>query len=361
MSHRQFIERLVIAIGVIAFAVLLWRLKGLIILVFGAVLVAVILNIIARPICRRLSLPNGVALALAVMFVAALFGAAFWMFGAEVAEQAEVLREMVPAAWTAFEARLEAWGLGEPVRAWTDELGQGGGVISNIGGLALTLGAGITDAILILVGGIYLAARPELYRTGLIKLVPPGGRALAREALEDSGRALRLWLLGQMAAMVMVGALTGLGLWLLGVPSPLMLGLVAGLLEFIPFAGPFLAAIPGVLLALAIGPELALWTALLYLLIQQLEGNVITPLVQQKAVEIPPALLLFALVASGMMFGVIGILFAAPLTVVLFVMVKRLYVREALHTPTPLPGEEAEGGRTGITSEGSGETSRGRS
>jgi predicted PurR-regulated permease PerM len=194
----------------------------------------------------------------------------------------------------------------------------------------------------VIVGGIFMAARPGLYRRGLIKLVPEGGRDNAALALEDSWKALRLWLFGRLVSMVLVGLLTGLGLWWIGIPAALTLGIVAALLEFVPFLGPILAAIPAILLALAVDPTLFLWVVGLFLVIQQIEGNIIAPLVQQQAVELPPALLLFSLVAAGLVFGIVGILFAEPLTVVLFVLVKRLYVREALNTPTPIPGEDSE-------------------
>ncbi|MFN3945045.1 MAG: AI-2E family transporter [Allosphingosinicella sp.] len=340
MGHRQFIERLVIAIGVLGFAALLWHLRGLVILVFGAVLVAVILSIVAEPVRERLRLPSGLALLVAILIVLGGFLGAFWMFGAQVAAQASQLGEMVPAAWEAALAMFDRWGIGDMVRRGVDEIAVGSGMISNLGGIALSVGAGITDAVLIIVGGIYLAAQPALYREGLIKLFPPRARPLAGEAIGDSGRALRLWLIGQLVSMTLVGLLTGLGLWLLGVPSALALGIIAGILEFVPYVGPIAASFPAILVALAVSPELALWTALLYLLVQQAEGNLIQPLVQQRAVDLPPALLLFALVASGALFGIVGVLVAAPLTVVLYVLVKRLYVREALHTPTTLPGEE---------------------
>jgi predicted PurR-regulated permease PerM len=155
----------------------------------------------------------------------------------------------------------------------------------------------------------------------------------------ESERALRLWLKGQAIAMVVVGLLTGLGLWALGMPSALTLGLLAGVLEFIPFAGPIIAAVPAILLALAVSPELALWVTLLYVAIQQFEGNLLTPLVQQYAVDLPGAVLLFSLIGFGTLFGTLGVILAAPLAVVTMVLVKRLYVIETLDTPTPIPGE----------------------
>ena len=340
ISHRIFIERLVIAVGVVGLALLFWNLRYLVVLVFGAVLVAVILNLVARPIRERLGVYPGLALAAAVLIVAGIVGLAFWTFGAQVARQAAALREMIPAALQAVEGQADDWGVGEALRQWVQNLSSGGGILSNIRQFAVTVGNGIADTLLVIVGGIYLAAQPDLYRIGMIKLVPAQGRALAAQALDASARALKLWLLGRMVSMIVVGVMTWIGLTLIGVPSALALSLLAALLEFVPFIGPVVAAIPAILIAFARAPELALWTALLFLIIQQIEGNLLEPLVQQRAVDLPPALLLFALVAGGLVFGIPGVILAAPMTVVLFVLVKRLYVQEALHTETPMPGDE---------------------
>ncbi len=340
ISHRIFIERLVIGLVVIAIALLLWNLRGLLLLVFGAVLVSIILGLVADPIQSRLGLPRSIALTCAVLICLGILLGASWLFGFEIMRQADALRELIPSAWEAMLDQLDQWGVGEPVREWIDLLGEGGGVVSSLGSLAMSLGNALADTLLVIVGGIYLAAQPNLYWTGMIKLVPERGRAMAAQAMEASGRALRLWLLGRMVSMATVGLLVWIGLVIIGVPSAMTLGLLAALLEFVPFIGPIVSAIPAVILAFAVGPDRALWTIMLFLVIQQIEGNVLEPLVQQQAVDLPPALLLFALVAFGLMFGIVGLLLAAPLTVVAYVLVKKLYVQATLHTETPLPGEE---------------------
>jgi len=337
-NHRVFIERLVIALGVVALALLLWSLRGLFMLVFAAVLVAFIFNLIAQPIRERFGIPPPLALVPAVLAVIGLGAAASFLFGAEVGRQAATLQQTLPAAWEAFEFRLDDWGLGNVAREWSAGL-ERDVLAANFGTIAINVGNGVADLLLVIVGGIYLAAQPALYRAGLLKLIPERGRALAADALDASGRALHLWLLGRLVSMAVVGAMTWLGLTLIGVPSALTLALLAALLEFVPFIGPIVAAVPAVLLALAVGPDKALWTVLLFLIVQQIEGNILEPQVQQRAVSIPPALLLFALVASGIAFGLIGIVLGGPLTVVAYILVKRLYVREALHTKTTLPGE----------------------
>jgi predicted PurR-regulated permease PerM len=344
LNHRLFIERLLIVLAIGGLALLLWALRGLAILVFGSVLFAVILRIIANPLKRRFGVPDGLALLAAILFVFGLFAIAFALFGAEVIRQAQTLRETLPQAWSVIQERLQSMGLAAPVQEWIETLrsGPGGGVLSSLSNILVSVGQAITDTVLVIVGGIFFAIDPALYRRGVMKLVPEPGRERIGQALDDCWGALRLWLLGRLATMVVVGILTGIGLSLIGIPAALTLGLLAGFLDFVPFVGPVVAAIPAVLLALASDPASAIWVVVLYLVVQQIEGNIITPLFQKRAVELPPALLLFSLVACGLVFGIAGVLFAEPLTVVIYVLVKRLYVRQALHTPTPIPGEKTE-------------------
>jgi predicted PurR-regulated permease PerM len=143
-------------------------------------------------------------------------------------------------------------------------------------------------------------------------------------------------------AMILIFIVTWLGLMLLGVPSALVLALISGILEFIPYAGAITSSIPAILVGLAQSPELALWVVGLYVLVHHVEAYVIQPVIQQFAVEIPAVITLFCLLAFGLLFGFLGILLAAPLAVVSYVLVKRLYVIEALDTPTPIPGENKD-------------------
>jgi predicted PurR-regulated permease PerM len=149
-------------------------------------------------------------------------------------------------------------------------------------------------------------------------------------------------MVGQAVSSLVVGALTWIGLSLLGVPASGGLAIIAGLLDVIPMVGPIIAGVPAVLLALTESPITALWTIGLYLLIQQLQGNFLQPMIQKHAVDVPPAVLLFAVFAAGMLFGVMGVLLAAPLTVVTFVLVQRIYVRELLGKPITIAGHPTD-------------------
>ena len=338
-SERTFIHRVLIVLGLAALFFLAWHLRTLLLMLFGAVVIATIFRAIADNIARLTRIPNWAATGSAIVIVLGVVALLVAIFGSHVAAQFEALRVKLPEAWRVFERWVGDVGLQNQLKALVASISTPGGNLSGFGRALMSIGGGIADFIVVIFAGIYLATQPNFYRTGAIKLVPPARRKLAAETMMESERALRLWLRGQAVAMLVVGLLVGLGLWLLGMPSALALGLLAGLLEFIPFAGPILAAIPAILLGLAISPEMALWVALLYLAVQQFEGNVLTPLVQQYAVDLPGVVLLFSLIGFGALFGTLGVILAAPLAVVTMVLVKRLYVIETLHTDTPIPGE----------------------
>jgi len=340
-SEGAFVRRLLIAVAIAILALLAWHLVDVLLLVFGAILVAVLLRALAGPIARRTPLSDGWALATVTLALGAGIAAAAWLFGAEVRAQVGELADRLPEAWRSLEERLGATDLGERLadRA-QDAAPDAGSVLSGLTGVLYSFVGGLADLLLIAFGGLYLAAQPGLYRRGVLLLFPADGpRERIAGTLDASGAALRLWLLGQLVAMAFLFVLTGLGLWAIGVPAALALALLAGLAQFVPLIGPIVAAIPALLIALSEGWQTTLWTLLLYVAIQQVESNLITPLVQRQAVSLPPAITLFAVVAFGLLFGPLGILFATPLAVVAFVAVKKLWVRDALGEPTEVPGE----------------------
>lgn len=329
-GRAEFVRRLLIAGLILVLALVAWKLLDLLLLLFGAVLMGVLLRAIADALSAATGLGPRWSLTLTVTCLAGVFAAIGWLFGAEVGAQMEGLSARVAEAWQPLEARIRANEAGEEALHSIREAILGPAGASYVARAALLLTNGVGALILVVVGGIYLAAQPGLYRRGVLLLVPAAYRPAADETLAVTEGALRHWLLGQLAIMAVVGTLTGLGAWLIGLPSALALGIIALVLEFIPFLGPILTAVPALLLALTLGSEAVLWTAAMLLGIQQLEGQVLTPLVQRKAVTLPPVVTLFALIGMGMLFGPLGLLLAAPLTVVGYVMVGELYVRRTL-------------------------------
>jgi len=212
--------------------------------------------------------------------------------------------------------------------------------ITNVVTGLLNISAKLIEAVVItLVTGLYIAVQPALYGEGLLKLFPPRLRDDARETIDDVANALRLWLLGQLIQMLIIGLLSACATWLIGLPSPLALGLIAGVTEFVPYLGPIIAAVPAVLVAVTKNFDAVLWTIVAYIIIHQTEGNLIVPLIQRRMIYIPPAVILLGIVTVSFLFGTFAVIFAAPIAVVIFVLIKKLYIRDWLGEPTDIPGE----------------------
>lgn len=340
VSDSRFVRRALLVISLAGATFLLWKVRTVVVLLFGAVMVATIFRAIADILHERCRIPNRLAVLLSVLIVIGIIGLIAWLIGSQVSAQGEQLAGTLPQAAQIIDQRMGSMGLGHPIEQWMQGARSGGGIIgANLTRFLSSATMAVASILIVFFGGIFLAAQPRLYGIGAIKLIPPGGRSLVAEAMEESDRALRLWLKGQLWAMVLIFIMTWAGLWLLGVQSSLVLALISGTLEFIPYAGAITSAIPAVMVALVQGPELALWVVGLYVVVHHIEAYLIQPIIQQFAVEIPAVITLFALLAFGLLFGVLGILLAAPLAVVTYVLVKRLYVIEALDTPTPIPGD----------------------
>ena len=339
-AEARFVRRALIGVALAALAFVVWQLRTVVVLFFGAVVVGTVIRSIAEPLTKHLRLPDGLAVLTSVLVILAVIGGVGWLFGQQIVAQTGAIAETLPRALDRVDQWLSGFGLAHPLRTWLAQLHTSGGtLVSRFGSWLAAASDGIANFLIVFFGGVFLASEPGFYRTGAIKLVPEARRGVFARAMDESDRALRMWLKGELLAMLVIGVMTGAGLWLLGVQSWLVLGILAGFFEFVPFAGPILSAIPAILIALVQSPELALWTALLYVFVQHAEAYLIQPIIQQYAVDVPAVVLLFSLLAFASLFGPIGILFAAPMTVVTYVLVKRLYVIEALDTPTPIPGE----------------------
>ena len=177
--------------------------------------------------------------------------------------------------------------------------------------LGAVLGA-IGNVVVVLFLGLFLAAEPRLYRNGALRLFPPARRERVGQVLDEAGEKMKWWLVGRFITMVIVGVTTSVGLKLLDVPLALVLGLIAGLLNFVPYIGPIVAAVPAVLFAASTDMRQAGWVVLLFLVIQTLEGYVLTPLIDRRMVSEPPALSLGSQLVLGMLAGTLGVMFASP-------------------------------------------------
>lgn len=320
-----FALRCLVAIALIVGALLLWQLQQVMLLLFAAILVAVILKAAAGGLQRLAPLGDTPALLLAAVLILALLGGIGLLFGREMAAQFDALGQTLPGAWDNFVEQVGA----DRVRALMERFAPEGSTVAGIVQTVLGVVTGaLTGLVLAILGGLYLALNPESYRRGMIRLFPNAARARVGRAADATGHSLKAWLVGQLVSMLVVGLLTWGGLTLIGVPSAVALGLIAALLEFVPLVGPIVAAVPGVLIALTMGFESFALVAGLYLLIQQLEGNVLSPVIMRHSVSIPPAVTLFSIFLFGALFGAMGVILGGPLTVAAFVLVRELWLDE---------------------------------
>ncbi len=197
----------------------------------------------------------------------------------------------------------------------------------------------IAGSLLALFIAIYIAINPKMYKRGLMHLFPHRYRPRAEEVLAKTGLLLRRWLVTQLVAMVVVGALTTVALMIIDVPAALALGVIAGLLEFIPMFGPILAAVPAIGMAFLDSPQKALIVAAVYLGIQQFESQVLTPVLMKEGIDLPPVVTLLAGAIMALVFGFIGLLVAVPLVGAAMVPIKMLYVEGVVGDEVTLPGD----------------------
>jgi predicted PurR-regulated permease PerM len=351
VSETRFARRVLIAVliglAVFALALLLARHPEVPLLLFGGILGAVFLDALARPLRRWLHAPRPVAIGAVALLLVLAAGVAIWLIGPRVADQASKLGTRLPELLDTLQSRIPI-----DLRSLADQK-QGGSAWSRIAPYVFGSLSGIFSSTFAVLSGalagfalsIFLALKPETYRDGLARLLPANRRPRLCEVTDAAANALRWWIVGRAIAMAIVGVLTAVGLVVLGVPLALSLALLAGVLTFVPYIGPLLAAVPAVLLALSESTQLALGVAALYWGIQLVENYVVTPVVQGRAVSVPPALLLVAQLSVGVLLGGLGLLLSTPLAVVLMVFVQMLYVQDVLGEPVKVLGEPDTSGR----------------
>ena len=337
-SERSFPNRVLVTVGIVAVSLLMLYLfvvlSRVLLIVFAGVLMAVGLGGGADILRRRTPLERPGGLAVVISLVVLVPFLLSGVIGPALTGQINDLIVQLPEAVARFRQRLasQEWAsriLAEP-NALQDLMPSPKEVMGGVtSAFSRTLGV-VANVFVIVFIGIYGAADPRSYVSGVVHLTPKRNRERAREVLDALAHALRWWLVGRLTMMSVVGVLTTLGLWIAGVPTPLALGLLAALLSFVPYVGPILSFFPAVLVALMVSLTKVVYVVIVFGLVQTLESYVITPLVQQRAVSMPPVILITAQIAMGVIAGATGVLLAAPLAIVVIVLLQMLYVEDVL-------------------------------
>ena len=334
-ADGRFVRRVLILVLIAAIVAALVRAGDLLILAFGSVLGAIVIHAVAEIARDHLRLPARAAFAFAVVFVLAVLTLLWWLFGVQFRPQVNLLVTRLPTMLAQLNAWLGQTPVGAKIADAVRAAYAGSKVANDIGGIAQGAGELILNAILLLIGALFFAADPKVYERGILLLVPPANRAAFEDALFDVGAVLRLWLRAELIQMTTMGAMCGIGIWLAGVPSAGALGLLTGLSEFVPYVGPIAAMLPAMGLAATVGSHQVVMTLVTFAVARLIQSNLVTPFVTSRVVAIPPAMTVFSIIGIGYVFGVFGLFFSAALLVVIYTLVRSLYLREVLGEPIP--------------------------
>ena len=321
----------------------LYHIAEVLLLLFIAVLFAIYLSALIETMQRKLGVPRGAGLAIALLVTAVgLTGITLLIIPPLLAQTVEIIQTM-PVLLQGWEADLIALGRNSPFMGQVmGELDPGESYVGNVigevtgyfRGLVPYVFSGFTffiHFISVLVMGIYLALRPAVYREGLILLFPPVHRELVRDILGDLGRTLRAWIVGQMLAMFVLGVLTWFGLMLLDVPYSLAFGVFTGVVAIVPFFGTLVSTIlPAIFVLGAGGFVKALLVALLGVVVHIIEANIVAPMIMERQVHLPPVLSILSVLIMAHLLHLIGLLVAVPVLAVAMVIGRRVYVHRVL-------------------------------
>ncbi|MBU3025237.1 AI-2E family transporter [Zobellia galactanivorans] len=333
LISKEFNRKVLVTVGIVMMAVLftLLLLNGfrVVLLILAGILVAAFFLGIANFIQSKTPLTNKFSLLVSVLFVVGSMVGISFALAPNISHQVSSLEEQLPRAADETFNRIEATTLGSFVikRVKDMDLQPDSGQIKQLFG---SLGGTLSTVYIVVFLGIFFTVDPKAYLRGMVVLFPKTRRNRAREILVEMGHTLQKWLLGKLLSMLIVGVLTGVGLVLLGIPLALTLAIFAAVISFIPNFGPLLSLIPAFLLAFMESPTTAFYVVLLYIAVQALESNLLTPLIQKKMISLPMAIILIAQVSLGIFTGVLGVILAVPLVAILIVFIKKVYIEDLL-------------------------------
>ena len=320
------------AFGTLVVVGVCWALSDIVLVVFAAALLGCLLRGGAESLSKRIGGPVGLWLAFIVLALVGFLGFEIFVRGPVIAAQLHdiwgELRGQVTSLWQQYgQAEWVQPVLGRVKDYFGDGTSKIAGVAAGVG--TSTLG-GLGTLLVMVVTAIFFAIDPDLYVSGVAKLMPKDWRTQTRDTMGDMAHVLRWWFIGQFIDMCAVGILTGVGLYVIGVKLAFTLALIAAIFNFVPYIGALAGAVPAVLIALGQGPQTAIYTAVLFLVVQTLEGNLIAPLIQKRTVELAPVLTILSQTVLGSLFGPLGLILATPVTAAGVELVKKVWVDEVL-------------------------------
>jgi len=312
-----------------------YSITGVVLAFLLTVLFSIILSAPVNYLHRR-----GLGRTWGMLAVISALAGALWLFGLAVIPAVEAQSSQLVAAFPAlldealalFNRVQGFFGLGARVSLDGEsfsEVGRQvltGSAVSTAAGVGLTVATAISLGLVVLIATFYMVIRPEPWVEGFVSLCPAGWRQRTREVLSELYQTVQRWFIGQLTAMTFIAVFWAISLSVVGVPFALLLGIFSGLISFVPYLGATIAVVLPVLLALISEPFTVVYVILAFIVIQQIEGNILQPVLMSRAVDLHPALVIFAILTMGTLFGIVGVFVAVPLVAALQVLVRELWV-----------------------------------
>ncbi len=313
-----------------------YRISGVVLAFLLTILLSIILSAPVNYLARR-----GIPRTWGVLAVVAVLVGMLWLFGLAIVPAVETQsREFAKAFPTLLDEALALanqaqrfFGLGTQIGLNPESLSNvgrevlTGSTVSTAAGVGLTVATALSLGVVVFISTIYLVIRPAPWVGGFVSLFPAGWRPRTREVLEAMYHTVQRWFLGQLTAMTFIAVFWAISLSIIGVPFALLIGIFSGLISFIPYLGATISVVIPILLALISDPFTVVWVILAFIIIQQIEGNLLQPIVMSRAVDLHPALVVFAILIMGTLFGLVGVFLAVPLVAALQVLVRELWVQ----------------------------------
>lgn len=338
-AHAPWRSNLGSMLAVLAAAatlLLAWQTAGTLLLIFAGLLFAVLLDACTRGLGFLLPIGRTWRLAIVCVVLAAAIAWLLVWSGSNLVGQADSLVQLIAEQLRVLRGELRSMGITPPPspegpRTLTQLLFPDPSALFGHAYSAFHLASGLLGNLVVVAFiGLFTAIDPQTYRRGVLRLLPGHRQTRVGAVLDEMAEVLRWWLVGQLVAVLLIAASMWAGLSLIGMPGALLLGLQAGLVNFVPYLGPVISAVPILLAAMAFGPAMVLWALGVHVVVQILEGYVLAPLIQKQTVDVPPVLTLVGVMLFGALFGALGVALAMPLVAVIRIAVVRLYIEDRL-------------------------------
>ncbi len=325
-----FTKKVWITMGIIATLVIsTFIIKAafdVLLMIFAGSLISIFFHGVAGVICRYTKIDYRWCILLSVTLTIIVVTLMFWFLGAKISQQAGEISKDMPSVIKEVKIKLGNSDIGQKILEYLSSTNSQK-LMNSFNQIFRTSFGVFGDIYIILFIGIFFTANPGIYKNGFLRLVPKRNKQRAIQVMDRLSFTLRGWLKGMLIAMVLIAILSFTVLTILGIPMSLALAIFAGVMNFIPNFGPLIAMIPAVLVGFTIDTNTALIIAGSYLLIQAVESNIITPMVQNAIIKVPPAMIIISQLLFGTLTGSLGIILATPLLAVVIVLVDELYVK----------------------------------